>query len=162
MQRFSQIFFPAIHKKFIAPLFVLISMAALGQDTFLNTLTANLTQYEAKELKEKIYLQTDKSFYITGEICWFKSYVVDASLHKPFSLSRVAYVELINRDSKPVLQGKISLQKGTGSGSFFIPLYLPSGSYKIRAYTNWMKNFGPDYFFEKNITKMFQIPFANS
>ena len=72
--------------------------------------------------------------------------------NKPFSLSKVAYVEILNRESKPVSQGKILLQQGIGSGSFFIPLYLPSGSYKIRAYTNWMKNHGPEYFFEKNIT----------
>jgi hypothetical protein len=152
MKRYLTIFFPLRCKKFITPLFFLISLASLGQEPFLNTITADLNQYEAKELKEKIYLQTDKSFYITGEICWFKSYIVDASLHKPFTLSKVAYVELLNRDSKPVIQGKISLQNGTGNGSFFLPLYLPSGSYKIRAYTNWMKNFGPDYFFEKNIT----------
>ena len=152
MKRFSPIFFPVRYKKFITPLLLLVSLSVRAQDSFLNTLTTNLSHYEAKELREKIYLQTDKSFYISGEICWFKSYVVDASLHKPFSLSKVAYVEILNRESKPVLQGKILLQQGIGSGSFFIPLYLPSGSYKIRAYTNWMKNFGPEYFFEKNIT----------
>ena len=117
----------------------------------MNTLTTNLSQYESKQLREKIYLQTDKSYYITGEICWFKSYVVEASSNKPFSLSKVAYVEILNRESKPVSQGKILVQDGIGSGSFFIPLSLPSGSYKIRAYTNWMKNFGPEFFFEKNI-----------
>ena len=123
-----------------------------GQDPFLNSLNTNLRQYESKELREKIYLQTDKSFYISGEICWFKSYVVDAYQNKPFSLSKVAYVEILNRESKPVLQGKILLNEGVGTGSFFLPLYLPSGAYRIRAYTNWMKNFGPEYFFEKNIT----------
>jgi hypothetical protein len=152
MKRFSRIEFPVRLKKFITALCFLSSLSTKAQESVLNNITSSLSQYEANERKEKIYLQTDKSFYITGEICWFKSYIVDASLHKPFSLSKVAYVELMNRDSKPVLQGKISLQKGTGSGSFFIPLYLPSGSYKIRAYTNWMKNFGADYFFEKNIT----------
>jgi hypothetical protein len=152
MQRFSQVFFRVILKKSIAPLFILISLTGMAQDGFLNTVTTNLSQYESTVLMEKIYLQTDKSLYISGEICWFKSYIVDASLHKPFSLSKVAYVEVLNRDSKPVLQGKILLEKGIGSGSFFIPLSLPSGSYKIRAYTNWMKNQGPEYFFEKNIT----------
>ena len=151
MQRLPRIFF-LMHKKFITPFLLLIGLGCFSQDPFINTLTTDLNQHEAKELKEKIYLQTDKSFYISGEICWFKSYVVDASLNRPFTLSKVAYVELLNRDSKPVLQGKILLQRGIGNGSFFIPLYLPSGSYKIRAYTNWMKNFGPEYFFEKNIT----------
>jgi len=152
MRRFSRIFFPFIHKKFIAVLFVMICEVSFAQDPFLGKLTTSLNEHEATDSKEKIYLQTDKSFYITGEILWFKSYVVDASMNRLFSLSKVAYVEIINRDSKPVVQGKILLQKGLGSGSFFIPLSLPTGSYKIRAYTNWMKNFGADYYFEKNIT----------
>jgi hypothetical protein len=152
MKRFSRILSRVISKKFITAFYFLICLAAEGQDPFLNKISSSLSQYEANERDEKIYLQTDKSFYISGEICWFKSYIVDASLHKPISLSKVAYVEILNHDAKPILQGKISLQNGTGSGSFFLPLYLPSGSYKIRAYTNWMKNFGPEYFFEKNIT----------
>jgi hypothetical protein len=152
MLRFSRIFFLFIHKTFVTGLCLLICGACLAQDPFINKLTTSLSEHESKECKEKIYLQTDKSFYISGEIMWFKSYVVDAMRNHFFSLSKVAYVELINRESKPVIQGKILLQKGTGSGSFFIPLSLPTGSYKIRAYTNWMKNFGADYYFEKNIT----------
>ncbi len=139
MKRFSRFFFRVRSKKFMTPLCFLISLSAFGQDPFPDQVSAALSRYEANEQNEKIYLQTDKSFYISGEICWFKSYYVDASLHRPFSLSKVAYVELLNQDLKPVLQGKISLQNGTGNGSFFLPLYLPSGSYKIRAYTNWMK-----------------------
>jgi hypothetical protein len=154
MKRSSRTLFPARLKKFITAFCLLTGLTTMGQDPFLGKITSALDQYESGERNEKIYLQTDKSFYITGEICWFKSYVVDAALHKPLSLSKVAYVEILNRDSKPVLQGKIALVKGLGNGSFFIPLYLASGSYKIRAYTNWMKNFGPDYFYEKNITIM--------
>ena len=139
-------------KKFVAALCLFTSLGARGQDPFLQKLTSSLDQYQAKEQKEKIYLQTDKSFYLSGEICWFKSYCVDAAMQRPFSLSKVAYVELINGAGKPVLQGKIAMEKGIGSGSFFLPPSLPTGAYKIRSYTNWMKNFGPEYFFEKNIT----------
>jgi hypothetical protein len=152
MFRFSRNVFISGLKKIITCLILLTSQSGMSQSVFPTKLTAALNQFESTEQKEKIYLHTDKSFYLAGEICWFKAYVVDASLHKPFSLSKVAYVELLNYNSKPVLQGKISLQKGFDNGSFFLPLYLPSGSYKIRAYTNWMKNFGPEYFFEKNIT----------
>ncbi|HEX3767741.1 MAG TPA: hypothetical protein VHT72_05155, partial [Puia sp.] len=152
MPGFSRTFFPYIHKKFITALSLLICGTCFAQDPFINKLTASLTDHETLESKEKIYLQTDKPFYISGEILWFKSYVVDASRNKFFPLSKVVYVEVLNRDSKPVIQGKILVHKGTGSGSFFTPLSLPTGAYKIRAYTNWMKNFGADYYFEKNIT----------
>jgi hypothetical protein len=152
MRRFSRMFFPFIYKKFTTVLCLLICGACLAQDPFINKLTTSISEHVAKESGEKIYLQTDKSFYISGEILWFKSYVVDATRNKFFSQSKVAYVEVLNRESKPVVQGKILIQNGIGSGSFFIPLSLPTGCYKIRAYTNWMKNFGADYYFEKNIT----------
>ena len=112
----------------------------------------DLSRYEATERAEKIYIQTDKTFYTAGEILWMKAYLVDAIKHQPYFLSKVAYVELISREAKPVLQAKLSMQNGSGGGSFFLPISLPSGSYKLRAYTSWMKNLGPDYFFEKNIT----------
>src|ERR1700730_14095522 len=107
MMRISRKIYTLISKKFIAPFCLLFSLVSLGQDPFLNKLTGSLSGYEAKEQKEKIYLQTDKSFYISGEICWFKAYIVDAYMNRPFTLSKVAYVELLNHDSKPVLQGKI-------------------------------------------------------
>ena len=44
------------------------------------------------------------------------------------------------------------MKKGTGSGSFYLPVNINSGAYRLRSYTNWMKNFNPDYFFEKSIT----------
>jgi hypothetical protein len=130
---------------------IMISLSGAAQDETLNNISTSLRQYESNILNEKIYLQTDKSFYLAGEIIWFKSYTVDASEHHPLDLSKIAYVEILNSEGKPVLQGKIALQNGIGTGSFFIPLSLPSGAYKIRAYTNWMKNNGPDFFFDKDI-----------
>jgi hypothetical protein len=67
-------------------------------------------------------------------------------------MSKVAYVELINDKNKPVLQAKIELQESCGMGSFQMPADLVTGNYKIRAYTNWMKNFSPNFFFEKEVS----------
>ena len=97
-------------------------------------------------------MHSDKNFYLSGEICWFKLYYVDASFHKPLDMSKLAYVELLNDKNKPVLQAKIALQEGFGDGSFQLPIDLASGKYRLRSYTNWMKNFSANYFFEKEIT----------
>jgi hypothetical protein len=129
-----------------------ISLRVHAQENNLDEIVNSFHHYTEKNVQEKIYLQTDKSFYTSGEILWFKLFVVDASFHKPISLSKVAYVEIYNSDLKPVLQGKTGLMNGRGDGSFFIPISLSSGNYKIRAYTNWMKNFSPGFFFEENIT----------
>lgn len=122
------------------------------QTEVLNNLKSGFKRYNDKFFREKIFIHTNKSFYTAGEIVWFKAYTVDASFHKPVDLSKIAYIEIINKDLKPVMQAKISLKEGIGNGSFILPMSFNSGSYKIRAYTNWMKNFSPDYFFEKDLT----------
>ncbi|MEO6329505.1 MAG: hypothetical protein ABIO55_11250 [Ginsengibacter sp.] len=125
--------------------------SALCQDN-LNAISASLNQYHVNSIKEKIFVHTDKNFYVAGEIAWFKLYDVDASEHKPLELSKVAYVEIIDSANKPLLQAKIALHNSEGDGSFYLPFTLNSGNYKLRAYTRWMKNFDPGYFFEKDIT----------
>lgn len=116
------------------------------------TINKQFENYNSKNLSEKIYLHTDKEYYLAGEILWFKVYYTDQNTNKPLDFSKLAYIEIIDKDQKPVLQAKVALNKGSGNGSLNLPAELLSGNYQLRAYTNWMKNSGPDYFFEKNIT----------
>lgn len=109
-------------------------------------------QYRRSGIQEKVFLHSDKEFYMAGEICWFKVYTVDAAFHKPLGISKVGYIEILDTDHKPAIQSKIFLKDGFGNGSLQLPATLGSGNYTIRAYTNWMKNVGVDYFFEKTIT----------
>jgi hypothetical protein len=44
----------------------------------------------------------------------------------------------------PVIQTRLQLSGGRGEGNFLLPDSVSSGTYTIRAYTNWMKNFLPD------------------
>src|SRR5688500_14586622 len=71
---------------------------------------------DSPTIREKIFIHTDKSFYVTGEIIWFKLYVRDQLLQAA-RISQLAYVELIGGNRQPVLQAKIALEAGTGSGS---------------------------------------------
>ena len=122
-----------------------------GQENVLNAVPS-FANTAAPTFHEKIFVHTDKSFYLAGELLWFKIYQADGYLNLPIDISKVSYVEVLSNDKKPVLQAKISMTSGTGSGSFFIPPSMPSGNYLLRAYTNWMKNFEPDLYFEKTIT----------
>jgi len=116
------------------------------------TIQTQFNQYNRQALQEKLFVHTDKPFYVAGDIMWFKIYYVDGNFNKPLNVSKVAYLEVLNKDQKPLMQAKIAMKDGSGSGSFFIPLSLGSGNYKLRAYTNWMKNFSQDFYFEKNIS----------
>lgn len=124
----------------------------LAQGAATAQLASQLDAYRAKNFQEKIFVHTDKEFYLAGEICWFKVYMVDAGLHRPLDLSKVAYLEWLDKDNRPVLQAKIGLRDGHGDGSMYLPLTLHSGHYKLRAYSSWMRNSGVDGFFEKALT----------
>ena len=140
------------HKKF----FVIIICLSFELNAFcqndLNKIQSSFNEYKIYSLREKIFTHTDKDLYVTGDIVWFKLYVANADDNKPIDLSKLAYVEILNADQKPVLQTKVQLDKGVGNGSLYLPVSLNSGVYKFRAYTNWMKNFDAAYFFEKSIT----------
>jgi len=110
------------------------------------------TAYSRQALQEKLYLHTDKDFYVAGEICWFKIYNTDAGFNLPLGISKLAYIEVFDKNNKPVLQAKVALNGGSGNGSLQWPISLSSGKYLLRAYTNWMKNFDAAYFFEKPLT----------
>jgi len=116
-----------------------------------DTITKRFVQYSENNLQEKIYVHTDRELYLASEILWFKLYHVNSTSNRSIEFSKVAYVEIIDKNLKPVLQAKIAIDSGSGSGSLYLPVSMPSGNYQLRAYTSWMKNFSPDYYFEKNI-----------
>ncbi|MFD2288292.1 hypothetical protein GJU39_03330 [Pedobacter petrophilus] len=99
---------------------------------------------------EKAYLQTDRTYYSAGENIWFSAYLVNAKGSSLTSSSSNLYVELINPASAILDKKIIRLENGLGKGDFKLDS-IPSGWYNIRAYTNWMRNFGNDFVFQKSI-----------
>jgi hypothetical protein len=124
---------------------------AFGQQAADRQLVDAYGKYRSQYLQEKLYAHTDKDSYLSGEICWFRLYYMDAFTNRPATLSKIAYVEILDKNNRPVLQEKISLKPAESHGSLMIPASISSGTYIFRAYTGWMKNFDPDYYFEKAI-----------
>ncbi|WP_100615512.1 hypothetical protein [Confluentibacter citreus] len=102
-------------------------------------------------LAEKIYLQLDKDIYTTGSTIWFKSIVTKSIDNTPTNLSGVLYVELINAEETLIEKKLIKLNQGISEGYFDLALTMSNGTYLIRAYTEWNKNFDNYFFFEKYI-----------
>ncbi len=132
-------------------IFLMIRGFLSAQDPQADTLQHQFSRYQSGALQEKLFVHTDKTFYLAGETVWFKAYVVDASFHKPLAVSSISYIEILSKDLRPVVQSKIALVNGSGNGSVTLPGFLISGNYIFRAYTSWMKNFSPDFYYEQII-----------
>jgi hypothetical protein len=114
-------------------------------------LLKKLEEFIAKNPQEKVYLHLDKPYYAIGDNIWFKAYVIDAKTSAPSMLSGILYVELINEKDSIKSQLKLPMQSGITWSDFKLSDSLTEGNYRIRAYTQWMRNAGPAFFFDKTI-----------
>jgi len=128
---------------------LLLSFSRL--DDPLTKIVSGFATYVEKFPPEKIYIQFDKYSYTAHEQIWFKAYLTAGVYHEPSSLSHTIYIELINRQGQIVQQLKLLSLNGSSAGSISIPDSLASGNYLVRAYTNWMRNAGEEYFFHRII-----------
>lgn len=96
--------------------------------------------------QEKIYVHTDREHYISGDTIWLRAHVVSAMAHMPVAISRFVYADLIDPAGDVAYNIKMISRDSIYSG--YIPLMeeAASGTYTLRAYTNFMKNAGQEYF----------------
>ena len=100
---------------------------------------------------EKIYIHQDKFHYLPGETLWLAAYVVNAASLHPTQKSGVLYVDLVTDSNQPVKSLTLPLEEGVANGEILIPDDLASGTYILSAYTQWQRNFGETYFFQREI-----------
>ena len=109
--------------------------------------------YALQRVIERVYISTDRASYVAGERIWLSLYCFDLSGNEPrFSgVSSVAYVELRNGASL-VSSAKLRIAGGRGSGNIIIPRSLPTGNYRLIAYTKQMFNEEEPAVFDKVIS----------
>jgi len=101
---------------------------------------------------EKVYLHLNKVDFTHGETLWFKAYLVDAINHQTDTISGTLYVDLVDIKKQEIVYRRIlKVRNGMAKGDFYFPDSLSSSNYMIRAYTNWMRNFDPAFFYNQKI-----------
>ena len=145
------------NRRIFAAILIGVAMALAGfisiDDDPISKIATQLNKWLSANPQEKVYLQTDKPYYAIGDDLWFKAYVTVGGLHQLSTLSGVLNVELID-DRDSVKQSiKLPVVNGLTWGDFKLTdSPFSEGNYRIRAYTNWMRNAGEEYFFDKAFT----------
>jgi|GEM_PF-68959 len=114
----------------------------------LGKLVTSLQRWTDSIPQEKIYLHTDKPYYVLGDTIWFKGYLTIGSKHQLSALSGAMYVDLINQNDSLIQQLKLPVTSGMVIGNFILKDEYPQGNYRLRAYTQWMRNAGEEYFYD--------------
>jgi len=96
--------------------------------------------------RENVYLHTDKDRYMAGDTIWFKAYLFSGGTSS--ELSTGVHVELFNANGRVVQRKYYPVFKGGFAlGELECKDSLPEGLYTLRAYTEWMSNFDPAWFY---------------
>ncbi|MCD0468243.1 hypothetical protein [Flavobacterium sp. JAS] len=91
-------------------------------------------------MQETIFLHSNTTTFLTGETLYYKLFCLNPINNTPSHISKIAYIELVDRDKNSLQKNKVYLEKGIGAGEYFIPTTLKTGNYKVIAYTKWMLN----------------------
>ena len=137
-----------LKKYFLFFLFLIIKISVDCQNEHGLQLVTNAENYQ---IQERVLLTLDQDLYLAGEPVNFCALTFDAALKMPITFSSVLYVELFNQDNNVISTKKILLDHGECVNNLTLPRKLETGYYYVRAYTNYMKNFGPGAFFTKRI-----------
>ncbi|MGY3088105.1 TonB-dependent SusC/RagA subfamily outer membrane receptor [Hymenobacter sp. UYAg731] len=140
-----------------AALLALLALSAAAfrsppDDEVVRHIVLSVRRFYAAALPEKAYLHLDKPWYTAGETIWLKAYVVDAARHQPDTLSKVLHVELLNASNQLVARRNLHLEAGLAPGDVALPDTLTPGNYTLRAYTSWMRNTDPGFFYSRQVT----------
>ena len=82
---------------------------------------------------ERVYVVTDRTAYLSGDRVWCSLFCMDQN-GLPSLKSAVAYLELVSAEGTGA-EAKIALLQGRGCGEFTLPPQLPTGNYRLMAYT---------------------------
>jgi len=148
------------NKCFILAVFIFLTfcfacLSGNGQEIKVSSLKSQIqliNNFNKRLPVEKLYLQFDKPYYLTNDTIRFKVYLLNADFLTPSTRSGLLYVELDDAANRCVKRVMAPVAFGIGWGDIALDeKEIPAGSYTLRAYTNWMRNFGEDYILKKDI-----------
>jgi hypothetical protein len=139
--------------KKLFPLLIFLSLGTIAiaqtDSAVLNRTVTSLQLYAGNKPAEKVHLHLDRSWYSPGDTIWFKAYAVAGGEHTSSEISKVLYAELIDDKAIVIKRLNLQLNPGISWGEFVLPNTYKSSTYRIRAYTNWMRNDSASFFDQK-------------
>jgi hypothetical protein len=87
-----------------------------------------------EHLSERVYVSTDRNVYVSGDDMFLSAFCFDMLSGRLSTGSSVAYVEVISPEGS-VQTAKLALSGGRGGGYVRLDNTIPTGQYKLVAYT---------------------------
>lgn len=120
-----------------------------GQTQSIDSLVSDLRSLRSDFPREKLFIHRDRGDYLLGDTMWYRGYVLRADGLVPGDSLDVTYVEIIDGADKVVQRASAPCYWGGFSGRIVLDeAEYGQGEYTLRAYTNWMRNYGDTSLYE--------------
>ncbi|MFY0628096.1 MAG: hypothetical protein JXR07_17490 [Reichenbachiella sp.] len=129
--------------------FISLNSTIEGQILDIQEIHSKLKIMEEKVPYDDLFLKNDKELYTNSDSIFFQLFLNNSISIEPFNT--MVNVSLISLDNTIIEKVNIKAVDGLGSGYIDIPDNIASGEYIIVAYTNAMKNYSKDFYFNKSI-----------
>ncbi|WP_156169243.1 alpha-2-macroglobulin family protein [Kordia jejudonensis] len=130
-----------------------ISYAQVLDKTANQKLVKQHESIASEQLKENIYIHTDKDIYEPGEDLWFKAYILNANDLKISHETSVVFAELRNQKKDSIVAKEMyTAGNGFANGFLFLGRTLEEGSYQFTIHTkNTLENTSKEILASKRI-----------
>lgn len=126
---------------------LIAAQATLCGQGLADSLSAYLNAYRT----EKVYVSHDKPYYAPGETIWCSIRLVDGTTHQAYEATPLVYVDWIDPEGKIEKSFTLQLREGVTSLDIATPTTAKTGNYRLRAYSQYQRNFDEAYLFQKEI-----------
>lgn len=106
-------------------------------------LILNGQQSKPNQTHERVVLFSDRTLYVAGEQILFSAFIQSGADTNHAESSHVLYCELIAPDGNKITGNKYLIKSSSAFGYLAIPNDITTGIYYLRAYTKFMRNWGP-------------------
>ncbi|MBN1953319.1 MAG: hypothetical protein JW801_19085 [Bacteroidales bacterium] len=101
--------------------------------------------------REFVDMHVPRTDFVAGENMALKAYCFSNQDDPAEFFSKVLYIEILDKEGGSLLSQVLEVESNSAATLVSLPDTLRTGSYTVKAYTNWMKNFGDRYFYSQPI-----------
>lgn len=127
----------------------LVAFAFVESDP-LTEITEKFNAYQRIFPQTKLHLTFHQPAYAPGDTAFFKAYLLTEDLI-PVRGRQIVEMALLDAEGSEVSHYSFRIEDGTAANQIAIPADLSSGIYSVVAYTNWMKNFSSELYFNARL-----------
>ena len=117
---------------------------------FLQEAQTKYEQYQHQYPSVKINMVFNQPVFSPGDTSFFNAWYTNEE-NIPVKGNHIVNVDLISGSGSTVQQIRFRVKDGSSNNQIVFNKELKPGVYKLVAYTDWMKNFGETWFYQKRI-----------